>query len=61
MADRLPGGRNNPAPQDAMHFLTAILVFAAGSLGSVPPPEADTEDFLEWWQKVSDMVGKEAK
>jgi len=33
-----------------------------GRLGlSVPPPEADSEDFFEWWQKVSDMVGKEAK
>jgi len=33
-----------------------------GCLGlSVPPPEADSEDFFEWWQKVSDMVGKEAK
>lgn len=33
-----------------------------GRLGlSVPPPQADTEDFFEWWQKVSDMVGKEAK
>ena len=28
---------------------------------SVPPSQVDTEDFFEWWQRISDMVGKEAK
>ena len=44
-------------------FLPAILAFAARSLGSLGSGlhHRLTQNIFEWWQRISDMVGKEAK